>query len=83
MSGERAIEKATAQTLIDRIPDARRKGIFHTARSVNSNTLETTAEKNAKDDPGLIIDELSADGTILIFEYATSPQQVLVFDRKQ
>src|SRR5215469_14951673 len=57
-------------------------GVLHTSRWVNSHMIETTAKKDGKD-LGFVTYEVSADGTILISKYSTSPGQVLVFDRQQ
>ena len=57
-------------------------GVLHTARWVNSRMIETTAKKDGKD-VGVVTYEVSVDGRTLISRYSTSPEQVLVFDRKE
>ena len=56
-------------------------GVLHTARWVNPRLLEITAKKDGKD-MGMMQYELSGDGKTLTSRYSTSPEQVLVFDRR-
>ena len=56
-------------------------GVLHTARWVNARMIETTAKKDGKD-MGVVQYEVSADGRTLTSRYSTSPEQVLVFDRR-
>ena len=60
-------------------------GVLHTARWINSRTLETRAKKDGKD-MGVMTYEVSADGKTLTSKYSISPQspqQVVVFDRQE
>lgn len=63
-------------------PGTLNPGVLHTARWVNSRTIETSAKKDGKD-VGVVTYELSLDGKTLASKYSTSAQQVLVFDRQE